>query len=276
MTPQHRQKLAELEEAYERLTSSSAYRDYLRVRAAFHAYSFQNRLLIAFQRPDASRVAGYKKWQSLGRQVRKGERGIVILAPLAKTVKDEETGERRRTVVGFTGARVFDISQTDGQPLPEEPNWRCVSSEELEVLELEEREETLCAVARGLGVLVSFEDTGSAGGYYAPANKVIGVNSADPTAVRVRSLVHELVHALGANRREEASLDYAAAELVTDAAAALVCSSLGVDTLEGTAAYLADWSDGSVDRVKRLFTLAEKYATELERLIGNVTAGVAV
>ena len=103
------------------LLSSDGWRRFAETRAAFHRYSFGNCMLIAMQRPEAVQVAGFKAWQGLGRQVRKGERSIRILAPMTVKEHDEhgdETDERRTF---FRAVPVFDISQTDGDPLPEAP-----------------------------------------------------------------------------------------------------------------------------------------------------------
>jgi antirestriction protein ArdC len=91
----------------------------LKTMAQFHRYSFHNICLIAQQRPDATRVAGFHAWQKLGRFVRKGEKGIAILAPIVGR-KDANAAEGdSKTVVGFRAAYVFDVAQTDGAPLPE-------------------------------------------------------------------------------------------------------------------------------------------------------------
>src|SRR5205807_6176220 len=90
-------------------------------RAAFHDYSFGNLCLIVSQRPEATRVAGYQAWRKLGRQVRKGERGIRILAPCRAKAREVESDEETRSafrVIGFRCVSVFDLSQTDGEPLP--------------------------------------------------------------------------------------------------------------------------------------------------------------
>lgn len=92
----------------------------LKTMARFHRYSLSNVCLISAQRPDATRVAGFHAWRSLGRFVRKGEKGIVILAPIVGRRSDVEgDGDESRQVVGFRAAYVFDVSQTDGEPLPE-------------------------------------------------------------------------------------------------------------------------------------------------------------
>src|SRR5207342_2111760 len=90
----------------------------LTAMARFHAYSWHNVCLIASQRPTATRVAGFQTWRTLGRFVRKGEKGIAILAPIVGRRAADSAEENARTVVGFRAAYVFDIEQTDGEPLP--------------------------------------------------------------------------------------------------------------------------------------------------------------
>nr|WP_255622076.1 ArdC-like ssDNA-binding domain-containing protein [Tessaracoccus sp. OS52] len=105
---------------------SDAWLAWLQVARNFHTYSFRNQLLIAMQDPDATRVAGYRAWQAIGRQVRRGEKAITIMAPVTKplTTPDgapvlDAAGNTKREIVGVKPASVFDISQTDGPPLPQ-------------------------------------------------------------------------------------------------------------------------------------------------------------
>lgn len=98
---------------------SEEFRAYLRVMARFHRYSSRNVWLILRQRPGARLVAGHVRWRSLGRVVRRGERGIAILAPTTARRLDPETGREESTVEGFHVARVWDVAQTDGRPLPD-------------------------------------------------------------------------------------------------------------------------------------------------------------
>src|ERR1035438_2946163 len=110
-------KLADLLEQGHSATMTA----YLATLARFHRYSFGNALLIYFQRPEATRVAGFHAWRRLGRMVRKGEKGIAIVAPCVYGRKDDdgaEDGSHERTVRGFKVAHVFDLSQTDGEDLP--------------------------------------------------------------------------------------------------------------------------------------------------------------
>jgi len=132
---------ARLEVLQDRLTRQvQAIRDgdqwkgWLWCAAKFHSYSFNNTMLIMLQQPGATQVAGYQTWLSVGRQVLKGERGIAILAPVVRRAKDEsakagpaaettkvDAQEAPRRVAGFTQAHVFDVSQTEGAPLPQRP-----------------------------------------------------------------------------------------------------------------------------------------------------------
>jgi len=102
---------------------SEAMVDYLEMTAKFHQYSPFNVWLIILQKPEATYVAGYNKWQQMDRWVRKGERGIPILAPIFTTVINED-GKEEKELTGFLTVYVFDISQTDGEPLPEQPDWK--------------------------------------------------------------------------------------------------------------------------------------------------------
>src|SRR6202795_1891005 len=113
--------LDRLTEGITQLTSSDRWQDWLTMQSRFHHYSFNNTLLIMSQKPDATRVAGYNAWRKLDRFVRKGEKGIWILAPMVyKTdAEDAARDEATRVIRGFKPVPVFDLSQTDGQDLPE-------------------------------------------------------------------------------------------------------------------------------------------------------------
>lgn len=104
--------------------NSEALTAYLGTMSRFHNYSFGNVMAIAMQKPDAVRVAGFHTWKDLGRNVKKGEKAIRILAPLIRSRKDESTGEESAHVYGFRSVCVFDISQTEGKELPVYcPSW---------------------------------------------------------------------------------------------------------------------------------------------------------
>lgn len=113
--------MKQLENGFTELVVGDNLANYLKTMAKFHRYSFNNVMLIVMQCPDASHVAGYKKWQELGRNVRKGEKSIRILAPCPhkKKVENEDGDETEIHWTTYRPVSVFDISQTDGKELPE-------------------------------------------------------------------------------------------------------------------------------------------------------------
>ena len=119
-----RELLATMAESAEALRSSDGWLAWLDTAKRFHHYSLGNQLLIARQRPDATHVAGFNRWKELGRHVCKGERGIAILAPCTRKLHDDETDQDRYVIAGFRVVHVFDVAQTEGEPLPADPAQR--------------------------------------------------------------------------------------------------------------------------------------------------------
>ncbi|MGK7879235.1 MAG: ArdC family protein [Crocosphaera sp.] len=116
------QAFQQLEEGLAELLESGDWQRYLKVQSQFHNYSFNNVMLILSQFPEAERVAGYQRWLELGRQVKKGSQSIKILAPLKRKVEEENDQgelEKKTGIFGFRTVSVFDISQTEGEDLPE-------------------------------------------------------------------------------------------------------------------------------------------------------------
>src|SRR5438309_8935659 len=109
--------LQRFEQAVGAIQDSESFRRWLDISARFHRYSLGNQLLIALQRPDATYVAGYNAWLKLGRHVKRGEKGIAILAPHRRKVTTD-AGEEEQRVTGFGTGHVFALEQTDGEPLP--------------------------------------------------------------------------------------------------------------------------------------------------------------
>lgn len=233
--------LERLEAAIEAIQTSDDFRRYLKTAAMFHRYSFGNQLLIAAQHPGATRVAGYKTWQKLNRQVRKGERGIKIIVPFVKAVRDADSDETRRTVRFFGTGTVFDVSQTDGEPLPT-LNYQHTEGETQGALF--ERAQVF-AQARGLTVEVSDNDRGTgAYGFFDRRAALIWLKASSDLDGRTSTLLHELAHALD----EKCAIDgeYAAhrgeRETVAEAAAYVVAQHFGFDTSTETFTYVATWA----------------------------------
>jgi antirestriction protein ArdC len=259
------QKRNEQRQAVERATrallSSDGWQAWARTRATFHRYSWGNCALIAMQRPEATQVAGFKAWQQLGRQVRKGEHSIRILAPMSVKERDEhgeETGER---VVFFRAVPVFDVAQTDGEPLPEPPCEPITgSSHERYIAALEDH-------ARSLGYAVEREPLEHAGGYCDAQRKRIVLSAhLDSANARVRVLVHELAHAHGVGYRDYGRED---AEVIVETAAVIVCGALGLDTSGESIPYIAGWGEANdLEAIGKYAATVDEIASALEAACG--------
>ena len=177
------QHLEELAQATDKARTSEEMLRYLDFCAKFHHYSAGNIWLILLAKPDATHVAGFHKWKSMGRWVRNGEHGIPILAPIL--VKDEnEDSVEKKHLVGFKTVYVFDVSQTDGDPLPPIPEWKSPEKNE----ELNQR---LIHFARGQGISVSFNNLNSDAQGVSKGGEII----IDPSA-GTKTLIHEIAHEL--------------------------------------------------------------------------------
>lgn len=271
MDPERRREFAEqrrtedrerLEQAVADLASSEGWERWVRSRTAFHSYSFCNTMLIAHQRPDATLVGSYGLWQSMSRQVRRGERGIRIMAPMV--VKDREaqqdaTGEQATRVL-FKSVAVFDVGQTDGEQLPtldHEPISGDTHAEHLPALE---------RLAAELGYTVDYSDNLAAGvgGFCDRKGQRIVVRASDPANARVRTLVHELAHALGAGYSEHGR---ELAEVLAETAGVVACGSIGLDTSGEAVPYVAGWANGDVALIRRYAETIDGLARKIERAL---------
>jgi antirestriction protein ArdC len=217
-------------------------------------------MLIAMQRPDATRVAGYRAWQRLGRQVRRGEKGIAILAPMTYKQKDSDGDETDEVHTFFRVVHVFDVSQTFGDPLPEPPREPITGDSHAELLP------RLEAYGKGLGYEVAHEPTGSAAlGYCDETARRIVVAPDQPANARVRTLIHELAHALGIGYEEYGRK---AAEVIVESAATIACASAGLDTSGESVPYIAGWGDGGTEALREYAAKVDELAGELERACG--------
>jgi antirestriction protein ArdC len=204
-----------LVEKIDEAKQSEAMLSFLKMASRFHKYSTYNLLLIYSQMPDASRIAGYKTWQSMGRYVRKGQRGIHILVPVFFTkaengIAEDEKNEKK--IKYFNTGAVFDVSQTDGATLPEEPEWR--SREKAP-----EIEQALLMFAKNKGITVNITTEipihGAEG--VSMGNKILLLPDAG-----TRTLIHELAHEL-LHKGPCRDLDTQTKEIEADATAYVVC-----------------------------------------------------
>ena len=241
-------KLAEahgrLTRAVEEIVSGEDWQQMLAVAARLHRYSTANVMLIRAQRPDATRVAGYRTWRSLGRQVRKGEKGIAILAPCvyrARPVDDadeERSPELARILRGFTVVHVFDQSQTEGRPIPEVAPILLEGDAPVALWEC------LAAQVHAAGFSLSRGDCSPANGRTDFAARTVVVAADLAPAQAAKTLAHELGHILmGHDGTEYATGCRGRAEVEAESVAFLVCSTAQLPTDGYSFPYVAGWAN---------------------------------
>ena len=234
----------------EALVQSQDWKDFLAVAARFHRYSANNVLLILSQMPTATRVAGYRRWQSLGRQVRRGEAGLAILAPCvsrARPLDEAEADERpelARVLRGFRVAHVFDISQTDGEPLAE------VRPELLAGHAPEGLWDCLAAQVADAGFVLRRGECGGANGRTDYLARVVTVRHDVDDAQAVKTLAHELAH-VWLHDPGDGTHHRGLAEVEAESVAYVVCAAAGLPSEDYSLPYVAGWAAGDPATVRR-------------------------
>lgn len=231
-----------LENETGRILDSDTFRDYLRCVGRFHTYSASNISLIRAQRPDATRVAGYRTWQELGRQVRRGEKGMTVIVPLKRKARldDPQTGEEVTvtSVRGFGTGNVFDISQTEGKPLAEPPDCVAIRESTEPGRELYTR---LQSWLSRQGVEVTEREVPGAWGSYSPGSRDITVHPRIAgTDQGVKTLAHEAAHYAAGH---VVGMDEREIEPVAEGAAYAVLSRYSLDSGSYSFAYVARWAE---------------------------------
>jgi len=257
--------LRQLKEGVEGIQNSEQFRTFLTTMAKFHDYSLGNQILIAMQKPEATRVAGFQTWKNLGRFVKKGESGIAILAPIMppkQKKEDEEDEESPLSPVYFKVVHVFDVSQTEGQPLPEfeVPSLTGEANEELFTKAL--------ALAKAQGMEVSFDPMPSQDpavkGFY--SGKKIWVKPDEPRAQQLKTLLHELAHYYSEGVFRIPRRD---AETIAESAAFAVGAHFGFDSGTRSFPYVAIWSQDPKVLKANLGSVRKVTSVMLEGLEGT-------
>ncbi len=272
-----------LEEGLKELFESEKYKSYLNTMSKFHNYSFNNTLLIAMQKPEATLVAGYKAWQkNFDRHVNKGEKAIRILAPAPYKIKEERdkldpvTGELlfdengmpqkekvEITIPAFRPVSVFDVSQTDGKPIPE--------LETAELLQtVEGYEDFVKALMEVAPVPIGFEDIpGESKGYFHTEEKRIAVQENMSESQTLKTMVHEVAHSMLHNKELNKDMDAPVKdrntkEVEAESIAYTVCKHFGIDTSDYSFGYIAGWSSGKeMTELKASLDTIRRTASEL-------------
>lgn len=262
-----------LEEGVKAVFESDRYKEYLACMSKFHSYSLNNCLLIAAQYPTATAVAGYRSWQqNFGRQVRKGEKGIKILAPCKYKVETEEKDEngdpKMMELTGFRVVSVFALEQTEGKELP------TIGVDEL-TGDIRNYQKIFNALVSISPVPVGFEEieTG-AKGYYHDGEKRIAIKSGMSQAQTIKTLLHEVSHATYHNRDAidlANPIDRRHKETEAESIAFCVGNALSiVDSGEYTFPYLASWASGRdtkelKDSLERIRSASDEMITAIDR-----------
>jgi Antirestriction protein len=223
---------------------------YLAMLAKFHRYSFGNVLLILSQKPDATHVAGFSTWKQMGRFVKKGEKGIVIIAPMSIRAKDDQEtkpeGGRSRPILRFRGVHVFDVSQTDGQELPEPAR---ISGDPLHNLA------AIKEIVRTKGITLDNKDLPAGADGVSRGGRISirpGLEPANEFSVIVHELAHELLHR-GEDRK---AISKTVRETEAEAVAFVVSQAIGLETGTAASDYIqiydgkAETLAASLDRIQ--------------------------
>ncbi len=284
--------VGKLEDGIKEIFDSDKYKNYLNTMAKFHNYSVNNTLLINQQKPDATLVAGFDSWaRNFGRHVKKGERGIKIIAPAPYMVKkekqlvDPKTGEKlfnpdgtpkttevEVKILVFKVSYVYDISQTYGKELPT-----------LGVAELgntvDRAKDYIDSLKKVSPVPIEFGETnGDSKGFYSPSNQSITIKGGMSDAQTIKTMVHEISHAKLHNpealKEDGKRKSKGTIEMEAESVAYIVCQHFGIDTSDYSFGYIAGWSEGKgTEELKEsMQSIRETSSEMIYRIEGNLRA----
>lgn len=274
--PRVAEALAAIEAGVKELRSSEDWVRWLRFSTMFHAYSFNNIMLIMGQRPDATQCAGMTAWNKMGRRIRRGERGITILAPTLRTMttEDKDTGEeiKVRRLVGFHVARTFDVSQTYGMPLPDVPGIALPTGDAPSHAVRAVRE---YLVGQGWEVALGDFD-GEWNGRTDVSTRRVEIQYNRSQASRFKTLVHEAAHVLLHAPTATSGVfmhERTIGEVEAESVAFIVCSAVGVDTGSYSFGYVNHWlADQDPSAIR---DVADRITTCAQRLLKVIGAPLA-
>ena len=252
-----------LESGIKELFEGEKFKEYLDTMSKFHNYSFNNTMLIAMQKPDATLVAGFNSWKNkFERNVNKGEKGIQIFAPAPYKIKKEQTKldpdtdlpvlgkdgkpikeEVEVTIPAFKVVSVFDVSQTSGKELP------TLGADELSG-NVKDYEKFFNVVREASPVPIKFDKIdGTAKGFYHHEDKLITIKENMSEAQTIKTAIHEIAHAKLHDRDLKKSdiekpKDRSTEEVEAESIAYTVCQHFGIDTSDYSFAYVASWGSG--------------------------------
>ena len=216
------------------------FKQYLQTMSKFHSYSFRNSLLIHLQMPEAKRVAGFESWKKFNRFVKRGQKGIAIFAPfiikkkiqLESETPEKDREEKEQAVVKFKITYVWDVSQTEGDPLPSFCN---------ELTGNVDRFDQIFSMLKEISPYnISFEQIpGAVKGYCSSDNRKIAIQMGMSDEQTIKTLIHEIAHSL---LHEDSKKSREQEEVEAESVAFIISDFLGVDTSSYSFDYVAIWS----------------------------------
>ena len=280
-----KQAFSMIEQGVKDIYSSESFKQYLSCLSKFHSYSLNNTLLILSQKPEASLVAGYRAWQTnFNRHVNKGEKGLMILAPVTTKEdrlmnKHDENGNvildesgnpvqemRVVNLTHFKTTTVFDISQTSGDPLPSLVHDLTGSSNEVKAII--QTIQSVCTIP--IEFKTETEDLSfmtGAKGYYSPRKDKIVINKDLEDLQTAKTLIHEYAHSI---LHKETDKNQSQREIEAESLAFVICDHFGIDTSEYSFGYIASYANKDYSELKSILVNIQSKAHEMIELIEPV------
>lgn len=280
-----KQAFSMIEQGVKDVYSSESFKQYLSCLSKFHSYSLNNTLLILSQKPEASLVAGYRAWQTnFNRHVNKGEKGLMILAPVTTKEdrlmnKHDENGNvildesgnpvqemRVVNLTHFKTTTVFDISQTSGDPLPSLVHDLTGSSNEVKAII--QTIQSVCTIP--IEFKTETEDLSfmtGAKGYYSPRKDKIVINKDLEDLQTAKTLIHEYAHSI---LHKETDKNQSQREIEAESLAFVICDHFGIDTSEYSFGYIASYANKDYSELKSILVNIQSKAHEMIELIEPV------
>ena len=270
--------IEKLEQGILNIFNSQDYKNHLKVMSKFHNYSFNNQILIYLQNPNATFLKGYKGWQNeFDRQVKKGEKGITILAPIPikKEIEIEKKDEKGNIVkekenveiLLFKPVTVFDISQTQGREIE---NLHLVEELKFDVSNFNSFFNILKSVSP---VKIDFENIeNGVKEYYHISENRIAINNGMSKAQTIKTAIHEIVHSILHNKEltEETNLSKNTKEIEAESVSYIVCNHFNIDTSDYSFGYIASWSENKeLQELKNSLEIIKNTSSELIENIEN-------
>lgn len=242
--------LARIDEGMERISTDKDWMGFLAFQSQFYSYSFRNAMLIYHQKPEATFVKGYKAWNQLGRYVKKGAKGIAILAPCIKKLEmfkepedkaeyHEKEGEKetKKVITGFRIAYVFDISDTDGSDEHLPVLVKGLSGDNEYVQEVYKKLKAIISLEHEVREVAGIASKGS----YNLETGVICIRSDVGHLQKIKTLIHEYAHSIDFAMHPGEDISRNKRELIAESSAFVVCGRLGLDTSSYSMGYIKSW-----------------------------------